>query len=816
MDSSIDENKVENTGTEAVKCDENAVVTTQSSLDGKLNGEVATEDCSKNDQLRTDDCIQSKTLSEELSTVTCQKENSLKFFICGICNLNAVAGNTSPKLLPCLHSFCKKCLQEKYNEQKDAAADGNEASCLNPRLKCPSCGQEFLVSSNGISGFLNNQFIIEASSNVETEIEQLGQKICTSCEDDSAATSHCVQCREWLCDACVQAHQRVKVTRDHVIKSMEEYEKDSELKEQNNPATSPDQKPLFCKMHQHEQLRLFCATCDKLTCRDCQLVEHKDHRYQFIDEAASKHRDVMKKLLQYLKVNLGLLNDTVKDVENVASRLEEKEKELEKDITKSVESVIKALKHRERVLIAELQGLVQNKLGLLAKQKKDLTQMSTILEHNHDFASYAIENGSDVALLYCRKVLGTRLHNLNSLKYRQRPLAYNDLRFALDVEKLCGYIAKIGTVFSQEDLQRRMEQYGIANKPSNSTIVSSSTSSSLHTTASQGNLTQPARDSRPSSNQQLSSKQIVVNTAGSKMFPNKLNPIEAMSAVNKRISDPATTTNTPTQYIALSSPGIPHYVSKHNRTSSTNGQYSGVNQIVLSQVTSNHRPHDIAKKTDLVFHTSKFMSSNAPPNKDFANGANSQIRSNKPHGGPMISLGMPNNAAGTSASMQSVGIERKRSPQELFISHKRSPTSLNHLVNKVQNDTEKHLPQNRSVVLDSGYVTGTNSTQKSPDEVQQQRSKSSGSESGSSGSAPHHAPNGEVHVVKQEKLDSPPYQHCMQSFAVKTNGNFLLLVSSINFYFSLFPLFCVHRLRDHTFMMSSSREEGVLSILDVL
>ena len=779
MDTTTDENKSENADTEATKFGETLADTVQSTFDANLNGEVESEDSLKNDQLKSDDYSQLKTLSEELSAVSSQKENNLKFFICGICNLNAVAGSTSPKLLPCLHSFCKKCLQEKYEEQKDSVTDSNESSSLNPRLKCPSCGQEFLVSSNGVDGFLNNQFVIEASSNIETEIEQLGQRICTSCEDDSAASSYCIQCREWLCDTCVQAHQRVKVTRDHTIKSMEEYEKDSELKEQNKPATSPDQKPLFCKMHPHEQLRLFCATCDKLTCRDCQLVEHKDHRYQFIDEAASKHRDVMKKLLQYLKVNLGLLNDTVKDVENVASRLEEKEKDLEKDITKSVESVIKALRHRERVLIAELQGLVQNKLGLLAKQKKDLTQMSTILEHNHDFASYAIENGSDVALLYCRKVLGTRLHNLNSLKYRQRPLAYNDLRFALDVEKLCGYIAKIGTVYSQEDLQRRIEQYGIGNKSTSSVTASSSS----HSSTAQANVGQAPRESRPNSSQHLSSKQVTISIPSNKILPNKLNPIEGMSAVNKRISDPATTTNVATTpYIALSSPGIPHYMPKHSRPSS-NGHSSGINQIVLSQVTSNHRPHDAVKKADFVFHTSKFMNSNSGPNKEFPDGANLQTRNSKPHSGPTISLSVPNIAA-TLANMQS--IERKKSPQEVFLSHKRSPTALNQLMSKLS-DTEKQILQTKSIVLDSGYATSPTLTHKSPEEVQQ-RAKSSGSDSGSTGSAPHQAPNGELHVVKQEKLDSPPYQHCMQSFSVKTNGNYLLMVSDIIwFLFHFFP-----------------------------
>eukprot|EP00794_Sanderia_malayensis_P018212 gene18212-20030_t len=247
-----------------------------------------------------------------------------------------VLQHTEPNLADSLQS----CSEENENISSESILEINDKEELNSailpsediseaspqsdettKLKCPSCGQEFLVSNNGVSGFLNNQFIIENTDGAGATSDQtLGpaDRVCTSCEDESKVSSYCVNCEEWLCKACVQAHQRVKVTRDHSIKTREEFEQDEELnKESNKASSSPGRKPLFCKLHPREQLRLFCATCDKLTCRDCQLVEHKDHRYQFINEAAGKHREVLKKLLQYLTVNLGLLNETISDVENV-------------------------------------------------------------------------------------------------------------------------------------------------------------------------------------------------------------------------------------------------------------------------------------------------------------------------------------------------------------------------------------------------------------------------------------------------------------------------------------------------------------------
>lgn len=34
----------------------------------------------------------------------------------------------------------------------------------------------------------------------------------------------------------------------------------------------------FCRLHPSEPLKIFCFTCNQLTCRDCQLMSHMNHR----------------------------------------------------------------------------------------------------------------------------------------------------------------------------------------------------------------------------------------------------------------------------------------------------------------------------------------------------------------------------------------------------------------------------------------------------------------------------------------------------------------------------------------------------------
>ncbi len=726
-----------------------------------------------------------------------QAEDLSKFLVCGICSQNPVSVNSAPKLLPCLHSFCEKCLQEKYEQQQGSSTNNSSESSgtLNPRLKCPSCGQEFLVSSNGVSGFLNNQFIIENSGD-ETSKEGLGHdnRVCTSCEDENAASSSfCVNCSEWLCEPCIQAHQRVKVTRDHIIKSREEYDDSVELNKESNSVASSGQKPLYCKLHPHEQLRLFCATCDKLTCRDCQLVEHKDHRYQFIDEAAGKHREVLKKLLQYLNVNLGMLNDTISEVEKVGVGLEEKETEIKSEVNRAIEKIIKALRHREGMLVAELQGLVQNKLGLLAKQKKDLTQMKRILEHNHDFAKHAVEVGSDVALLYCRKVLGTRLHNLNSLKYRQRPLAYNDLRFALDVEKMRGYLIKVGTVYSQEDLQRRLEHYG-NTKSSASQSFSLSSSSTTTQAGTSDNSTSTVSSVRAalSSSTRLSTDPSSNGNSNAKWtfhnVPPRLNPIEAMSAVNKRISDAGSTIDA-TKYIALSaSGGKAHYVTKTGRVlQQPNHHNVSTNKSALTSVLENRHCNGSTSSTNqpketnyVVLPLSKSSNSGSFSKMDLAANYLQQIKSLTREGHQRGTLHPKAASSIMSAWAQKARMLKSdkgfASDTRDHGSDRSQHSSYQHQRRTNASSSSPKFNSERTQMLDKGHSAPLFNISHSPSQVP--RAKSSSSDPGPSSN--NHFNPSELQV-KQEQPDSPTngYPSCMQNVALKSRLSSLGMVSAI-------------------------------------
>jgi B-box zinc finger len=106
---------------------------------------------------------------------------------------------------------------------------------------------------------IEDRFIIERDkSPVQTEQEK--NELCTSCEENIMAMSYCQDCSEFLCDGCVQAHRRVKVTKDHTI--VDKNQADLQRSNTQTPAAVE----LHCPTHPVVRaLLLFFNTGDDMT-----------------------------------------------------------------------------------------------------------------------------------------------------------------------------------------------------------------------------------------------------------------------------------------------------------------------------------------------------------------------------------------------------------------------------------------------------------------------------------------------------------------------------------------------------------------------
>ena len=163
-----------------------------------------------------------------------------------------------PKSMPCLHTYCKKCLMEaiaKRPHDPDLPQD-------RPAINCPLCRAEVALSDQGIEALPSN---FSATRLVETvqlqdKLEQNKTPLCDGCKECDAVAS-CCDCRGFfLCTSCVKVHKNIPATKNHTLMTLKDLSvpKSSIASSKNSP---------LCQKHPEELLKLYCQDCDVLVCR---------------------------------------------------------------------------------------------------------------------------------------------------------------------------------------------------------------------------------------------------------------------------------------------------------------------------------------------------------------------------------------------------------------------------------------------------------------------------------------------------------------------------------------------------------------------
>lgn len=124
----------------------------------------------------------------ELGSKTPQKD-SLRCLICS-------EFYEDPKTLPCLHTFCKKCLLKDIQKKPTDLP-----------TKCPVCQETFDGAPEDID---NNVVLQNWVKFFKDKAKDLVNPICAVCklrlQKNIAAAAHCISCIDFLCEACSKIH----------------------------------------------------------------------------------------------------------------------------------------------------------------------------------------------------------------------------------------------------------------------------------------------------------------------------------------------------------------------------------------------------------------------------------------------------------------------------------------------------------------------------------------------------------------------------------------------------------------------------------
>ena len=264
--------------------------------------------------------------------------------------------------------------------------------------------------------------------------------VCEHCNSGDSAVSRCTNCKVFMCEYCVTAHKRINAFLGHQILSL------AEVKNLGSKALA---KPAFCTKHTDEVLKLYCDTCQKTICRDCTIVDHRDHKYNFVADVAERERKAVEAVLQQTKAKDVTVEEGLKAVKAMETRVEAKIARVNKDVDVFFDEQVKALEEMRANLKLEVKTQGQAKLKALSNQEEMLALSLAQLRNSADFAEKALKDGNDLELLSIKQQLIQRLAQLNASQVHCKPCNSDYLK--LEIEKKISDIGEMMTLAHSPD-----------------------------------------------------------------------------------------------------------------------------------------------------------------------------------------------------------------------------------------------------------------------------------------------------------------------------------------------------------------------------
>ena len=301
---------------------------------------------------------------------------------CGICQEHY----TEPKVLPCLHYYCKKCVLRL------ALRTGTGKP-----FSCPECRCEATLPEGGVDELKTAFFVNRLKTTVST-MERAHGKVevkCELCSDSGGkAEAFCRQCAMFICKNCIEHHKKLKILLTHEVASLED------LKQGRAKPIVVKEDPASVKCPDHDEpLVIYCFGCDTLICRDCTLRDHRDHNFEFAKKAAATTKSNLLEELEPLKTQSSSLSHAVEEVRTTKQELEAQQDTVANTIKTSFKELRDILDNRERELLGEADRLVQEKMDRLSVQEKTLSLASAEIQSVVDYTEQCVRHCTDIEVM---------------------------------------------------------------------------------------------------------------------------------------------------------------------------------------------------------------------------------------------------------------------------------------------------------------------------------------------------------------------------------------------------------------------------------
>ncbi|KAM6932489.1 tripartite motif-containing protein 3-like isoform 2-T3 [Lycodopsis pacificus] len=314
------------------------------------------------------------------STSPVVRQIDKQFLVCSIC----LDHYHNPKVLPCLHTFCEKCLQNYIPPQSLT-------------LSCPVCRQTSILPEKGVAALQNNFFITNLMEVLQRDPECSRPEACNVLESASAAT------------AC---------------------------------------QPLSCPNHEGKVMEFYCESCETAMCLECTEGEHREHVTVPLRDVLEQHKSALKNQLDAVRNRLPQLTAAIELVSEISKQLTERKNEAVTEISNTFDELEKALHQRKTALITEVENICSTKQKVLQAQLTSLLQGKENIQSSCNFTEQALSHGSATEVLLVQKQMGERVSALARHTFPEQPHENGHLECQVETDGLRRSIQNLGVLIT--------------------------------------------------------------------------------------------------------------------------------------------------------------------------------------------------------------------------------------------------------------------------------------------------------------------------------------------------------------------------------
>ncbi len=257
---------------------------------------------------------------------------------CSICHKHY----KEPKVHSCCHNYCKECI---YRLTQRAG---------NPFF-CPECRQDVTLPQGGVD-HLQTAFFINCMKEDYSKLVRAHGKVDARCELCSGE-AFCRQCTGFIKTVSLDK------LKEGGIKEI--------IQEESAPKT--------CETHK-EPLKMYCFSCSFLICRDCTLIDHAEHKYDFIITSAPGIKKMLVQHLDPLKEIKGNLSRAIKEIGVAKSKIESQGDVFANKIETTFKEYQEIIEKHKQDLLKEAATKVTHKLENLSGQEKSLSTECAVIQ----------------------------------------------------------------------------------------------------------------------------------------------------------------------------------------------------------------------------------------------------------------------------------------------------------------------------------------------------------------------------------------------------------------------------------------------------